>query len=152
MRRTLSLDTFSSTIGNGYRQRHLLAVPADTLEDAVHAGNEYLQIQTAKPFSYRNSANVVGNGEEETDKPKETIADKPTVPQQWVAPVAERPSSPKKEEVNNNATMLLILQKVLEKVEEIQRRQPESYPTPVTCFKCGLIGHVAPQCLRYPGD
>ena len=27
MRRTLCLDTFSSTIGNGYLQRHLLAVP-----------------------------------------------------------------------------------------------------------------------------
>ena len=70
LRRTMSMDTFASTIGNGYLLRHLLAVPAETLEDAVRAGNEYLQIQTAKPFSYRNSANIVDDGEEEQEEPK----------------------------------------------------------------------------------
>ena len=124
----------------------------DTLEDAVRAGNEYLQIQTAKTFSYRNSANVVGNGEEETEKPEEITEDKPIVTQQWVAPVAALPVSPKKEELSYYATVTLILQKVLEKLEGMQRSQSETYQTPITCFKCGLLGHLAPQCLRYPGN
>ena len=65
------MDSFASTIGNGYLQRHLLAVPSETLEEAVRAGNEYLQIHTARPFSYRHSANVVDHGEEEeTEEPK----------------------------------------------------------------------------------
>lgn len=46
LRRTMVVATFASTTGNGYLQRHLLAMPTPTLEDAVRAGNEYLQIQT----------------------------------------------------------------------------------------------------------
>lgn len=40
------LDTFCNTIGNSYLQRHFLAVDTETVEDAVRAGNEYLQIRT----------------------------------------------------------------------------------------------------------
>lgn len=40
------LETFCSTLGNAYLQRHLLAVATPTVKDAVRAGNEFLQIRT----------------------------------------------------------------------------------------------------------
>ena len=44
-RTNMLVDVFSATLGNAYLQRHLLAVHAPTLELAVRAGNEFLQIQ-----------------------------------------------------------------------------------------------------------
>ena len=46
-------------------QRHLLAVPTHTLEDAVRAGNEFLQI---KPGGEKGNTSVrqIGDEEEET--------------------------------------------------------------------------------------
>ena len=49
----MALDTFCNTLGHAYLQRHLLAVHADTLEDAVRAGNEYLQIKPPSSSSIR---------------------------------------------------------------------------------------------------
>lgn len=41
----MALETFSNILGNTYLQRHLLAIETRTIEDAVRAGNEFLQIQ-----------------------------------------------------------------------------------------------------------
>ena len=41
----LRLETFCSTLGYLPLQRHLLAVPTYTLENAVKVGNEFLQIR-----------------------------------------------------------------------------------------------------------
>ena len=41
-RQEMIIDNFCTSIGNGNLQRHLLDIP--TLEDAICAGNEYLQI------------------------------------------------------------------------------------------------------------
>ena len=43
----MRLETFFSTILYLPLQRHLLTVPTHTLEDAVTAGNEFLQIKPA---------------------------------------------------------------------------------------------------------
>ena len=48
-RDSMALDAFSLTLGNLYLQRHLLAVKAETLADAVKAGNEFLQVQASQP-------------------------------------------------------------------------------------------------------
>ena len=45
MKEEMAVDTFCGSLGNIYLQRHLLAVPTPTLEAAVRAGNEYLQIR-----------------------------------------------------------------------------------------------------------
>ncbi len=42
----MKLDLFHTTLGHPYLQRHLLAVQAPTLEAAIVAGNEFLQIKT----------------------------------------------------------------------------------------------------------
>ena len=55
------METFCNTLGYLPLQRHLLAVPIHTLEDAVIAGNEYLQI---KPASDRGGTNIRQVGKE----------------------------------------------------------------------------------------
>ena len=68
IRTTMAVDTFASTIGNGYLQRHLLAVPTPTLEAAVRAGNEYLQIQTGRPITPRHHTQMVDDGGEDDEE------------------------------------------------------------------------------------
>ena len=45
----MALDAFSLILGNLYLQRHLMAVKAEFLADAVRAGVEFLQVQTNLP-------------------------------------------------------------------------------------------------------
>ena len=58
----MRMETFCNTLGYLPLQRHLLAVPIHTLEDAVRAGNEYLQI---KPAGERGGTNIRQVGDEE---------------------------------------------------------------------------------------
>ena len=60
----MRLDTFCSTLGYMPLQRHLLAVPTHTLEDAVRAGNKFLQI---KPGSGRGGSTSVRQTEDEEE-------------------------------------------------------------------------------------
>ena len=50
------LDAFWSTLGHMSLQRHLLAVQTTTLEEAVQAGNEFLQI---RPSGERRASTTV---------------------------------------------------------------------------------------------
>ena len=62
----MRLETFCSTLLYLPLQRHLLTVPTHTLEDAVTAGNKFLQI---KPANEKGSTSVrqVEDEEEEVD-------------------------------------------------------------------------------------
>ena len=62
---------FCNTMGYLPLQRHLLAVLTHTLEDAVKAGNEYLQV---KPANERGSTNV----RQIRDEDKEELQNHPT--------------------------------------------------------------------------
>ena len=44
-RRELALEAFLNTINNSYLHRHLLAVAPRSIDVAVRAGNEYLQVK-----------------------------------------------------------------------------------------------------------
>ena len=68
VRRTMAVDTFSSTIGNGYLQRHLLAVETPSLEAAVRAGNEYLQIQPGNRTGERQRVTTFNDEREEQEE------------------------------------------------------------------------------------
>ena len=61
----MNLETFCSTLGYMPLQRHLLAVPTHTLEDAVRAGNEFLQI---KPGGEKGNTSVRQIGDEEEEE------------------------------------------------------------------------------------
>ena len=55
-RQEMIIDNFCTSIGNGNLQRHLLAIPTPTLEDAIRAGNEYLQITVVNSRNYPPTA------------------------------------------------------------------------------------------------
>jgi hypothetical protein len=61
----MALETFCNTLGNAHLQRHLLAVQALTLEQAVRAGNEFAQIKA--PMVPGSSIRVVDEEETEAD-------------------------------------------------------------------------------------
>ena len=52
-RREMVLETFCSSLGNSYLQRHLLAAGAGNLAAAVTAGNEFLQIRSGPSTGVR---------------------------------------------------------------------------------------------------
>ena len=67
-RARMMLDTFSSTLGNAYLQQHLLAINADTLEAAVRAGSEFLQIRAS--FNRRSATQSGMWKKKETPPPR----------------------------------------------------------------------------------
>ena len=64
-RDSMALDAFSLTLGNLYLKRHLLAVKAETLANAVTARNEFLQVQAIQPTLNQRSTVMSINEEEQ---------------------------------------------------------------------------------------
>jgi hypothetical protein len=124
----LTMSTFTSTLGNAYLQRHLLAVPTDTLEEAVRAGNEYLQIKVP------NSNGAAIRAVEEEEEPDRIAQIQPETPTE---------------------TMIKLLQKLTEKVERLENKRAN--PTTrddstkrTGCWGCGKEGHVRKRCPTNP--
>lgn len=126
------LDTFCGTIGNSYLQRHLLAVDTETVEDAVRAGNEYLQIRTGADRSRtRPQVNQVEESEPEVVAActTETVL----------------------------ATMLQTMQQMAAQMALQMERMQAGTPAPPpmrremdprsgTCWTCGQEGHMRRNC------
>ncbi len=124
----MKLDMFHTTLGHPYLQRHLLAVQAPTLEAAIHAGNEFLQIKT-----YTEGGSSIRQVEEEEAEKADS---------------ARAISSPLD-------TLLLAMSKLTEEVQApktTQRNQPAPVTErrPVRCFGCNKEGHVRRQCPTKP--
>ena len=119
----MTMDIFHSSINNGYLQRHLLAVNAATLEEAVRAGNEFLQIKTgtAAGPSIRQVA-----GEESDDVSEESNQVNQVTP----------------------STMDVLLQAVKQLTQEVaslksaQQKPVEKKGKTAKCFGCGKEGHI----------
>lgn len=126
------LDTFCGTVGNSYLQRHFLAIEMETVEDAVRAGNEYLQIRSG------------------TDRTRA----KPQVRQ-----VEE--AEPEVKAVSTTETMLAAMLQAMQQMatqmtaqmERIQASQPAPPPTQRerdpqsgVCWTCGQTGHRRRNC------
>jgi hypothetical protein len=128
------IDTFCSTVGNAYLQRHLLAVATPTLEDAVRAGNEFLQI---KVYSAKSSIRMV-----EEEMPEE--------PEKPVTQVSAASSTPAVESLLAPLTQLL--QQLTDQLGKLQ--VPATVPgnpgrpprREVVCWQCGTPGHVQREC------
>ena len=124
----MAVDIFCSTIGNPYLQRHLLAVPTPTLQEAVKASNEYLQI---RPGSTAGGAvRPVGDPEENC-----------------IAPVAH----PQLE------TLLQTLQQLTKKVDALQSESKQSNKPkrsqaeqPEGCWGCKSPEHIRRDCPTNP--
>jgi hypothetical protein len=128
------IDLFCSTIGNAYLQRHLLAVPTPTLEDAVRAGNDFLQIRI---YPAKSSIRVV---EEEVCEEAETPTDQ--VSATSTASAVEGMLAP----------LTTLLQQLTAQLGKLQ--VPTTVPgvpgrplkREVVCWGCGRTGHVQREC------
>ena len=67
----LRLEIFCSTLGYLPLQRQLLAVPTYTLENAVRAGKEFLQIRPGNERGSTNVCRIEDEDEEEVMNPTE---------------------------------------------------------------------------------
>jgi hypothetical protein len=128
------VETFCSTVGNAYLQRHLLAVPTPTLEDAVRAGNEFLQI---KVYSAKNSIRMV-----EEEEPEEPAGPGTQVSAANTAPAVEGLLAP----------LTTLLQQLTEQLGELRTTAtvpglPGRPPRrEVVCWRCGGPGHTQRGC------
>ena len=125
------LDIFHSSVNHCYLQRHLLAINADNLEEAVRAGNEFLQIKTgtAAGPSIRQVA-----GEESDDVSEESDQVNQVTP----------------------SAMDVLLQAVKQLTQEVaslksaQQKPVEKKGKTAKCFGCGKEGHIRKNCSTNP--
>ena len=122
-RARMKMETFCNTLGYLPLQRHLLAVPIHTLEDAVRAGNEYLQIKPAGERGGTNIRQVEDEEEEEFMNPTEKAL----------------------------TTLTKMMQQLVEKVGQLQnqptRAAPRGEPSKEwLCWECGKGGHLRRNC------
>lgn len=127
--RELVLETFTSSLGYPSLQKHLLAMRVDSLEAAIQAGNEFLEISF---HNIKNDVRQVGDEMEEA------------TPQPKVAAVESQTT-------NILSGMMDILQKLVTKVDNMgQVRAPNALKAlsrpPPTCWQCGEVGHVRTRC------
>jgi hypothetical protein len=128
------IEIFCSTVGNAYLQRHLLAVPTPTLDDAVRAGNEFLQI---KVYPTKSSIRMVE--EEELEEPTRPVTQ---VSAAHTTPTVEGLLAP----------FAALLQQLTQQLGEL--RTTTTVPGPpgrpsrreVVCWRCGGPGHTQRGC------
>ena len=130
----VAVETFAATLNHAYLQRHLLAVETPTLETAVRAGNEFLQIRP----SYGNQAVRTMEDEEVADSAR-------------VSPVTT-------ESMMN--TMMGVLQSMVNQLERMTV-QPKSgragqsnnkEKSNKKCWGCGKEGHLRKDCPTQPWE
>ena len=132
-RRNMAKDMFLTTIGNAYLHRHLLAVRAESLEDAVRAGNKYLQVQ--QPRIPGAAIRGIQQEDEEMDEIRE-VSTKPEV------------TDPMQQLVQSIGKLVDQMAKWTgpqEKTTPTGRTTPTEERT-VICFGCGRAGHTRRDC------
>ena len=116
-------ETFCSTLGYLPLQRHLLAVPTHTLEDAVRVGNKFLQIRPGNKWGSTNVRQIEDEDGEEVMNPTEKAL----------------------------ITLTKTMQQLVEKVGQLQnqptRAASRGEPSKEwLCWECGKRGHLRRIC------
>lgn len=125
IREEMAVETFCGTVGNPYLQRHLLAVATPTVERAVQAGNEFLQVKTH--LVQRDAIHAV---EEE--------------PMDYVDAVRTGPPP-----TGPLEALTKLVQQLAEQVTQLQK--PTKVPARSRgCYGCGKEGHIRSQCPTNP--
>lgn len=126
--RELTLETFTSSLGYAGLQKHLLAMQVDTLEAAVRAGTEYLEISTT--FNRSDIRSVDEDNMPDNDQCKIAVVEDPTT--------------------KMLGGMIDVLQQLVKKIDQIgQTNNPKSTPRPPpTCWNCSEVGHVKGSCPK----
>ena len=136
-REDMVLEMFSNTLGHTYLQSHLLAVGPRTLEAAITAGNEFLQLrQQATRTPPGTALRVVEEPEGETE--------------------ATQAEPIRKVDSGVLATLTQTIQLIMERLEQMDQaaektgRPKQSKPTqqnntrPKRCWGCGLTRRDCP--------
>ena len=128
-RKEMTVETFASTLNNLSLQRHFLAVETSTLEAAVRAGAEYLQI---RPSPSGPAIRVVEEEAGETDR---------------VCPVTCETLM---------SCMIGVLQRLMGQLERMTTRTESARPkreqakTGKKCWGCHKKGHWRKDCPTWP--
>ena len=138
LRLEMSLDSFCNSLGLTALQRHLLAVRPESLQAAVLAGNEYLQVKT-NPAGIRRVEDAENHSSEEDPVDPAPTAQAPAT----VQPV-QMPSTPS----DPTAVFVTALAQLTQQMEAIQGllAGKKADRKPVTCWRCGKTGHVQRDC------
>jgi hypothetical protein len=145
----LVLDTFQNTLNNTYLQRHLLAINPRTLEDAIRAGNDFLQIKNTNfPGS---QIRAVEEGENVSIPEVQTIQTNPLdslmkMMQQLTAEVSSI------KETQRNIQAKRETRRIENNKNENQRQINNGHFTnkPPACWGCGQPGHTKRECNSNP--
>lgn len=129
-RQELALEHFNSSLGNAFLQRHLLAVRANNLEEAVNAGNEFLQIRPNTPSVVR----TVLEEDSTTNVPEINTT------QTRVDPMS---------------ALLAAIQHLTKEVETLKNSKNTGEQTrrpfrEAQCWGCGKTGHIRKKCPSHP--
>ena len=130
-RQEMALETFGSTLGNAYLQRHLLAVRPESLEEAVRTGNEFLQI---RPTSHSGVRSLVEEDEECLEKVEVQA---------------------KQVKADPMEALLAAIKNLTKEVEQLKQgyrpeRKTEVPRKVVKCWGCGKDGHLRSKCTTQP--
>jgi len=129
------IETFCSTLGNAYLQRHLLAVPTPTLEAAVRAGNEYLQIQ---PSSRKGPHPPVNQVEEEEDNTVNAVNS------------AHSAANPESLLTSLMQSMKQLADQMGQMQTEVGAARRNPGPKRKGCWGCHKEGHLRKDCPTHP--
>ena len=129
--RDMAVETFASTLNHPALQRHLLAVDTPTLEVAVRAGGEYLQI---RPSQSGTAVRTVDDESSETDR---------------VSPVTSE---------SLMTTMIGVMQGLLSQLEKMAAKTEQGQAkksqekTAKKCWGCQKEGHLRKNCPTQPWE